>query len=161
MKLKILTLTLCACIGLTGCGTLEQNSRDTLAAATGLIQSAQGQYSAECTTAPTSGTCVLINQGVHAQNALITALEAYCGFQVGITLPAATCQPVKTASGALNAAIGNLNNIMGEITAIVHAGKKATLIYKQRQIEAGILSKSQSAPKYRDLENARILEGAL
>jgi hypothetical protein len=155
---KIFTiLTLCAFLVLiTGCGSLEQNSRDTIAAATGLIQSAQGQYQAECVAAPTSGTCVLINQGVHAQNALVTALEAYCGFQVGVTVPSATCTPIKGAAAALSAAIGNLNTIMGEITAIVQAGKKTAVLDQAGKIEAELLARSVKNPTLADLESVRI-----
>lgn len=143
----ICTLLLCA-----GCPTADQSARDVLAAATGTIQQAQSDYKQECTASPSEPKCVLINQAIAGQNAAITALEAYCGFVPNVTLPTATCVPVKSAVGALNAAIANLKNFTGEIAAIL--GNKSQSSARDR--EATILASVPSVPSYDDIDRLRI-----
>lgn len=159
MRKLLGTIAMLALIPLLGCPgkqPAEKNARDTIAAATGAIQSAQTEYKAECTAAPVAPKCVLINDAVHGQNAAITSVEAYCGFQVNVSLPADVCVPVKTAAGALTAAIGNLGNFVGEIQAIMQAQKKTAALRRARDIEATMLANSRQVPTLKQLEAARI-----
>ena len=145
-------------LSLTSCGPVEKTARDTIAAATGLIQSAQTEYKAECAALPTAPKCVLVNDGVHGQNAAITALEAYCGFQVGVSLPSDVCKPVKGAEPALTAAIGNLNRFVGEITAIINNSQnkvKTAALDRARNIQTGILVSTPLRPTLGDIEALR------
>jgi hypothetical protein len=106
---------------LTGCPKIEQTARDTSAALGGAITQAQAQHQTECAATPTLSVCTLINKSVDAQHALITADEAYCGWQEGV-LPSdqdATCVPVSSASVGLQAAIQNANNFIGSLKAVI------------------------------------------
>lgn len=156
MRKLLVMLLLTPLLGCPGGQPAEKSARDTIAAATGAIQSAQTEYKAECIAAPTAPKCVLINDAVHGQNAAITSLEAYCGFQVNLSLPTDTCTPVKTAVGAMTAAIGNLHNFIGEIQAIMQANKAKVAMRRARDIEATLLANSRNVPTLKQLEDARI-----
>ena len=142
--------------GCPGGQPAEKNARDTIAVATGLIQSAQTEYKAECTALPTAPKCVLINDAVHGQNAAITATEAYCNFQVNVSLSTDVCQPVKSAAGALTSAIANLANFVGEIKAIMSQGKAKTAMRRARDIETAFRVNHRTIPTLKDLEAARL-----
>lgn len=100
---------------------LDKNARDTAAALGGLLTSAQSQHLDECRSDPTGHTCVLINRAGAAQNALITAEETFCGFQLTPSLPPpeTACAPVSSAGSALQSAIANANQFIGELKGTV------------------------------------------
>jgi hypothetical protein len=106
---------------LVGCSPVEQQARDTAAALGGALAAAQTQHQTECTTAPTGAACVLINKAVSAQNALVTSIEAYCGWSSNVlpTDPNTKCVPVSGAQGALNAAISNANGFITQLKGVI------------------------------------------
>ena len=75
----------------------------------GSIVAAQTKYQASCTAKPSQEICQVINRGVSGENALITAVETYCGWAVTPAPPdpTAKCVPVRSAQGALQTAIAN------------------------------------------------------
>src|SRR5882724_695410 len=91
------------------CATLENQARDAAAALSGSIVAAQTKYQASCTAKPSQEICQVINRGVSGENALITAVETYCGWAVTPAPPdpTAKCVPVRSAQGALQTAIAN------------------------------------------------------
>jgi hypothetical protein len=94
---------------LVGCSPLENQARDTAAALSGAIVAAQSEYQASCAANPKQQVCEVINRGVSGENALVTAVETYCGWSVSLAPPdpTAKCVPVKSAEAALRAAIAN------------------------------------------------------
>jgi hypothetical protein len=107
---------------LVACSPLEQQARNTAAALQGAISSAQAQYLSQCQATPTAaGPCTIINQAVAGQNALVTAVEAYCGWSE--TAPPANgalaCTPVKGAAPGLQTAINNATLFITEIKGIL------------------------------------------
>ena len=106
---------------LVGCSPVEHKARDTAAALSGSIVAAQSQYQASCTTNPSQEVCQLINRGVAGENALITAVETYCGWAQGAAPPdpTATCVPVKSAQAALEAAVANAAELTLEIKGAI------------------------------------------
>ena len=106
---------------LAGCTSLESNARDLAAASQGFIVTAQQKHTIECQATPLNDVCVTINKAVYAQNVLIDAVETYCGWPARPTpaqLTAAGALPCKRVSGAtatLQAAVNNLNAIMGDL----------------------------------------------
>ena len=111
---------------MTACSPLEQQARNTAAALQGAISAAQTQYLTECKVSPeiwkADRACVTINQAVEGQNALVTAVEAYCGWSQAAppangTVP---CVPVKTAAAGLQTAINNANLFTAEVKGLVH-----------------------------------------
>jgi len=106
---------------LSGCSPVEQKARDTAAALSGSIVAAQSQYQASCTANPNQQVCQLINRGVAGENALITAVESYCGWAPGAAPPDSTaaCVPVKSAQAALEAAIVNAASLTLEIKGAI------------------------------------------
>lgn len=119
-KLLFLPLTLI----LLACTPLEQSARNTAAAMQGALTAAQTQYQTSCTAAPTQSVCTMIDQAVAAQNALITATEAYCGYK-GTPAPVLgqpagpPCTPVNTAAAALQAAIANARLFITELKGAI------------------------------------------
>jgi hypothetical protein len=99
---------------LIGCPKVEQDARDSAAGLNGAIAAAQSKYQASCTANSKQQVCTLINQAVSAQNALITATEAYCGWSTAAPPPdpTATCVPVKNAQAGLTSAIANANSFI-------------------------------------------------
>jgi len=121
MKRTVVWFVVCLTIVLVACSPLEQNARNTAAALQGAITSAQAQYQTECTASPKDSPCVIINKAVEAQNALVTAVEAYCGWSE-IAPPAngtATCVPVKSAASGLQAAINNATLFISEVKGVL------------------------------------------
>jgi hypothetical protein len=122
MKGLLIAPILVWCLLMTACESLEQQARDTAAALGGAIAAAQTQYQTACTAtvrdSSTATACTLINKAVAAQNALVTADEAYCGFSPGTPLTT-TCTPVKSAEAGLSAAISNATPFVTELKAII------------------------------------------
>ena len=120
MRMKFLAL-LAACIMLTGCSPLEQNARNTAAALQGVIVAAQAKYHDSCVANPSQTVCQQINNGVSGENALVTAIETYCGWSPTAppSDPNATCVPVKSATAGLTAAISNANTLTIEIKGAI------------------------------------------
>jgi hypothetical protein len=107
---RIFAAPLIMCIvPMLGCSPLEEQGRNAAAALSGSILAAQAKYQASCTANPTQQICQLINKGVSGENALITAIETYCGWSVNPAPPdpTAKCVPVKSAQAALEAAVAN------------------------------------------------------
>lgn len=103
------------------CTALENQARDAAAALSGSIIAAQSRHQATCTADPAQEICRVINRGVSAQNALITAIETYCGWPVtlGPTDPNAKCAPVRSAEATLKAAIANAAALTQEIKGAI------------------------------------------
>lgn len=106
---------------LLACSPIEQNARDTAAALQGAITTAQSQYQASCTQQPTAKECQIINQAVAGQNALVTAVEAYCGWSpTNPPNPTTTkCVPVTTAKAGLQTAIANAQLFISEVRGVI------------------------------------------
>lgn len=102
---------------MTACSPLETRARDTAAALSGSIVAAQTKYQASCTAQPSQEICQVINRGVSGENALITAIETYCGWAVtpAPANPTAQCVPVKSAQTVLQAAIANAASLTVQI----------------------------------------------
>jgi|ERR1035438_5946650 hypothetical protein len=102
-------LVVIALLPMLGCSPIENQARDTAAALSGSIIAAQTKYQASCTANPAQEICQVINRGVSGENALLTAVETYCGWAVTLAPPdpRAKCVPVKSTEAALQAAIAN------------------------------------------------------
>lgn len=119
---KLLLLVPCLLI-LAGCPSgVESKARDTSAALKGAIGTAQAEYAVSCTASPTTTTCTTITRAIAAQNALITATEAYCSWSTSAPPPDTTtkCVPVASAQAALNAAIANATQAITEVKGVIH-----------------------------------------
>lgn len=106
----------------TACSPLEQQARNTAAALQGAIGAAQAQYQTTCTSNSSQTACTVINQAVAGQNALVTAIEGYCGWSTANppAMPTtATCTPVKTATAGLTTAINNANLFVTELKGLI------------------------------------------
>lgn len=112
-------VSLAALLLLLGCQPIEQTGRDTAAALGGSIAAAQQQYFTECTANPSESYCKTINQAVSAQNALITAIETYCGWPAGGAVQGGTCTPVKSFEAGLRGAIINAKQFENEIKGVL------------------------------------------
>jgi hypothetical protein len=114
----VLVLTL---LPMLGCSPLENQARDTAAALSGSIVAAQTKYQASCAANPTQEICQVINRGVSGENALLTAVETYCGWTPTLAPPepTATCVPVKSAQAALQAAIANAGTLTLQIKGAI------------------------------------------
>ena len=107
---RLTTIPLVICLlGMLGCSPLENQARDAAAALSGSIVAAQTKYQSSCTVKPSQEICQVINRGVSGENALITAVETYCGWAVTPAPPdpTAQCVPVRSAQAALQTAIAN------------------------------------------------------
>ena len=102
---------------LVACTPVENQARDAAAALSGSIVAAQTKYQASCGANPEQPICQMINRGVSGENALVTAIEGYCGWAATATPPDANakCVPVKSAEAALQAAIANATTLTLEI----------------------------------------------
>ena len=124
MKTWFVLLLVLFMLPLLGCSPVEDQARNTAAALSGSIVAAQTKYQASCVAnphpnAPTAGAlgtpnpgqeiCQVINRGVAGENALITAVETYCGWTTTVVPPDPTANgvPVKSAKAALQVAIAN------------------------------------------------------
>src|SRR5512146_1015555 len=120
--MKRLALSLVLALALVGRSTpLENNARDAAAALGGTLTVAIAQNQTACTANPAASACQLIARGVATQNALITAIETYCGWSTTVP-PAdmtAKCVPVKGAIPTLQSAIANANAMTLEVKGIV------------------------------------------
>lgn len=121
MRAFIVGLLLVCFLPMLGCSPIENQARDTAAALSGAIVAAQAQYEASCVTNPNQQVCQLINRGVSGENALVTAVETYCGWTPSVAPPDATaeCVPVKSAQAALQAAIANATTLTLEIKGAI------------------------------------------
>jgi len=117
-----LVIICCLSLVMLGCQPVENSARDTSAALGGLLATAQTQNQQTCQAQPTQTVCVLINKGIAAQAALITATEAYCGWTVGVVPgdPNAKCVPVKSAVQGLQAAIDNAKPFIAQLKGVLH-----------------------------------------
>lgn len=94
---------------LIACSPVERQALNVAATLHGSILQAQEHYGASCQNDPTQGICIEINKAISAHAALVTAGEAYCGWDP-VNPPAdrkAPCVPVKDLEGVLRAAITN------------------------------------------------------
>jgi hypothetical protein len=119
-KLAVVLLGLSMLVML-GCSPIENRARDTAAALSGAVVAAQTQYQATCSANANQEVCRVINRGVAGENALITAVETYCGWATAAAPPdpTATCVPVKSAQAALEAAIANAATLTLEIKGAI------------------------------------------
>ena len=99
------------------CSPLQNNARNTGAALQGAIIAAQAQYGPTCTTNPSQASCAAINKAVAGENALVTAIESYCGWSPSNppANPNAACVPVSSAQAALQTAIANANGFITQL----------------------------------------------
>lgn len=121
MKSVGAVLTICLLLVTTACSPIENKARDTAAALQGAIIAAQSQYQVPCTADNTQAACKVINKAVSGQNALVTSIEAYCGFSTTNPPadPSAKCSPVKSAEPALQSAIANATELISEIKGVL------------------------------------------
>ena len=119
-KQTTILLVLCL-LPMLGCSPLENQARDTAAALSGSIVAAQSKYQATCAANPAQEICRVINRGVSGENALITAVETYCGWTPTLAPPdpAAKCVPVKSAQAALQAAIASAATLTSQIKGAI------------------------------------------
>jgi hypothetical protein len=121
MNRKMAGLAIFGLLWMVGCSPIENRARDTAAALSGAIVAAQTQYQASCVANGKQDVCQLINRGVSGENALITAVETYCGWGPSLVPPdpTATCVPVKSAQAGLEAAIANAATLTLEIKGAI------------------------------------------
>ena len=115
---KLFTIALAlTMLPMLACSPLENQARNTAAALSGSIVAAQAKYQGSCTANPSQQICQAINRGVSGENALITAVETYCGWAVTSAPPDpnAECIAVKSAEAVLQAAIANAAGITLQI----------------------------------------------
>lgn len=121
MKRFMTIVTVVMVLPMLGCSPLEDQARNTAAALSGSIVAAQGLYQASCTANPNQDICRVISRGVSGENALITAIETYCGWTAPLAPPDpnASCEPVKSAQAALQAAIMNAASLTLQIKGAI------------------------------------------
>ncbi len=121
MRAWIIGLLLICTLVMVGCSPLEKQARDKAAALSGSIVAAQTKYQATCSANPQQEICQIINHGVSGQNALITAVETYCGWSSTLALPdpAAKCVPVRSEETALRTAIANATALTLQIKGAI------------------------------------------
>jgi len=106
---------------LLGCPKVEQDARDTAAALKGALTQAQTEYTSTCQSDSAQPTCQTINKAISAQNLLITATQAYCGWSASAPPdPAAKCAPVKGTEASLQTATKNAQQAITELKGIIH-----------------------------------------
>ena len=118
---KLIVLIVGVLLVCTACTPIEQQARNTAAALQGTIVAAQAKYHDSCVANPTQAVCQDINKGVAGENALITAIETYCGWSTTSppTDPNAKCVPVSTATAGLQAAIANATQLTLELKGTI------------------------------------------
>lgn len=121
MRTIVLSLMLCLTLITVGCQPVEMSARDSAAALGGTISYAQTKLADKCKADPTQLSCQSINRGVAGQNALVTAVETYCGWSTVAPPPDPTtkCVVVKGAEPALKSAIANANRLVTEIRTAI------------------------------------------
>ena len=133
-RLAIPLLAAALLFGAVGCATkttttttpaapasVQSSARDAAAALNGLLTSAQAKYTASCKANPKQKPCTVINDGVKAQNLLITSLETYCGWSA-TTAPSnlnGVCIPVSSAEAGLVAATSNVQTLITELGGLL------------------------------------------
>jgi len=117
VKTGITILLVLCLLPMLGCAPLQNQARNMAAALSGSIVAAQAKYQATCAANPAQEICQVINRGVVGENALITAIETYCGWSLTPAPPdpSAKCVPVKSAEGALRAAVANAATLTSQI----------------------------------------------
>jgi hypothetical protein len=121
MKRMTIAVLVAGLLPMLGCSPIENQARDTAAALSGSIIAAQTKYQASCAANINQEVCQLINRGVSGENALITAVETYCGWTPTLAPPdaAAACVPVKSMQAGLQAAITNAAALTLEIKGAI------------------------------------------
>jgi hypothetical protein len=121
MRRLMMTLTIVIVLPMIGCSPLENQARDTAAALSGSIVAAQSKYQTSCVANPTQDICQIIDRGISGENALITAVETYCGWTPALAPPDSTanCMPVKSAQTALEAAIANAASLTLQVKGAI------------------------------------------
>ena len=113
--------TLALVLVMVACQPPDQTARDTNAALSGAIHAAQTQYLATCQANPAQAACQTINRAVDGQNALVSALETYCGWPAGTVIDNASgCIPHKDAGTLLQAAVSRASQLTSEVKGLVH-----------------------------------------
>lgn len=117
MRQLVTVLLVVGLLPTLACSPLENQARDTAAALSGSIIAAQAKYQASCAANSGQEICQVINRGVAGENALLTAVETYCGWTPTPAPPdpAAKCVPVKSEQAALQAAIANAGSLTIQI----------------------------------------------
>ena len=121
MKRLMTMFTVVIVLPMLGCSPLESQARDTAAALSGSLVAAQSKYQASCAANPSQEVCRIIDRGISGENALITAVETYCGWTPTLAPPdpAATCVPARSAKAALEAAIANAATLALQIKGAI------------------------------------------
>ncbi len=121
MKIVTTIVLVVILLPMLACSPLESQARNTAAALSGSIVAAQTKYQASCGVNPGQEICQVINRGVSGEDALITAVEAYCGWTSTLAPPdpTATCIPVKSAEAVLRAAIANASTLTLQIKGAI------------------------------------------
>lgn len=114
--MRIFTLSLL--VLLLACEPAEQQARDSIAAASGVITAAQATLTPTCKANPSQNSCQLVNKAIAAENLAVSALETYCGIPAGVP-SGNNCAPVKSYQSALTTALQNLNTIITELKGVV------------------------------------------
>ncbi len=121
---KLLIAPVLLSVLFAGCPA-EKDARDSIAAAHGYIQSAQAQWGDSCRANNTQLKCTTTNKLIAAQRAAADALAVYCGGPsvTGVDYAnGGTCVPIKSAGGALQTAIVNMNSIITDIKKLLAGG---------------------------------------
>ena len=123
LKKKLLSLVLIVPLTLllTACPKLASTARDTSAVLQGLIVAAQAKYQTSCAADKTQAACVNIERAVSGENALITAIETYCGWSTVTppTDPTTVCVPVSSATQGLNLAVSNATAFINQLKGML------------------------------------------
>jgi hypothetical protein len=134
LKVLVLVLSLVLSLGMTACAkksssgtpgqptgqSLINAARDASAALQGALIAAQKQWQTTCQADQSQQTCQLINRGISGQNALITAEEAFCGWNPANPPPPNNkCTPVSSAQEGLQSALANAQQLASEIKGII------------------------------------------
>jgi hypothetical protein len=125
---KLFAVLVCVLV-LAGCTPkLVDNARNAIAAASTFLKATQDQYTASCVANATQPVCVSIKAAIGANNALIDAVNIYCG---GTPANGAAswdqggaCVPVPNAEAGLVSATNNLATVIGDLRTIVNAAPK-------------------------------------
>ncbi len=112
MKLKTLFLAAVS-LCLVGCNQpLQDVARDSIAGANGILVQAQAKYKTQCEADKSQTPCLLIHDGISANNLAIDSLKLYCN-------NASPCQVDKAVEPKLKAALQSLNVIMGDVKGLL------------------------------------------
>ena len=117
MRKLVTTVLALGLMSMVACSPVENQARDVAAALSGSIVAAQIKYQASCAANSTQQICEAINRGVSGENALVTAVETYCGWTVTPAPPdpTAKCVPAKSGLVALQTAIANASALTLQI----------------------------------------------